>query len=167
MSFFAFPLAVQGSASTAVTVDMLVVFALIVLALVLFATEVVPIDVTAILVMVLLMVLGPWTQISPREGISGFASPATITVLAMLILSTGVSRTGIVQLVGQKMTEFAGSDQRKQLAATIGVTGPASGFINNTPSSRASTSFMVIVPTSSKGSKCTTACRSSTIQVTS
>ncbi|HET7322883.1 MAG TPA: SLC13 family permease [Halococcus sp.] len=112
---------------------MLVVFALIVLALILFATEVVPIDVTAILVMVLLMVLGPWTQISPREGISGFASPATITVLAMLILSTGISRTGIVQLLGRKMTEFAGSDQRKQLAATIGVTGPASGFINNTP----------------------------------
>jgi di/tricarboxylate transporter len=122
-------LAVPG----AMTVDMLVVFAIICLALVLFATEFVPIDVTAILVMVLLMVLGPWTQISPREGISGFSSPATITVLAMLILSTGISRTGVVQMLGQKMTEFAGTDQRKQLAATIGVTGPVSGFINNTP----------------------------------
>ena len=102
MSLFVLPLVVQGSTSTAVTVDMLVVFALIVLALILFATELVPIDVTAILVMVLLMVLSPWTQISPREGISGFSSPATITVLAMFILSTGVSQTGIVQLVGQK-----------------------------------------------------------------
>ncbi|WP_076433628.1 SLC13 family permease [Haladaptatus litoreus] len=112
---------------------MLVVFALILLALALFATEWFPIDVTAILVMVLLMVLEPWTQISPREGISGFANPATITVLAMLILSTGINRTGLVQLIGRKMTTFAGTDRRKQLAATVGVTGPVSGFINNTP----------------------------------
>ncbi|UPW02376.1 SLC13 family permease [Halorussus gelatinilyticus] len=112
---------------------MLVVFALILLALVLFATERLPIDVTAILIMVLLMVLEPWTQISPREGISGFANPATITVLAMLILSTGINRTGIVQLLGRKMATFAGTDRRKQLAATIGVTGPVSGVINNTP----------------------------------
>ncbi|WP_336361410.1 SLC13 family permease [Haladaptatus sp. ZSTT2] len=112
---------------------MLVVFALIALALFLFATEWFPIDVTAIIVMVLLMVLEPWTQVSAQEGISGFSSPATITVLAMLILSTGINRTGIVQLLGRKMASFAGTDQRKQLAATIGVTGPISGFVNNTP----------------------------------
>ncbi|WP_330633552.1 SLC13 family permease [Halocatena halophila] len=112
---------------------MLVVFALIFLALVLFATEWYPIDVTAILVMVLLMILEPWTQISPQEGLSGFANPATITVLAMLILSTGINRTGIVQLISRKMAAFAGTDQRKQLGATIGVTGPISGLINNTP----------------------------------
>jgi di/tricarboxylate transporter len=112
---------------------MLVVFAIILLALVLFATEWFPIDVTAILIMVLLMVLEPWTQISPREGISGFANPATITVLAMLILSTGINRTGIVQLIGRHMAAFAGTDRRKQLAATVGVSGPISGFINNTP----------------------------------
>lgn len=112
---------------------MIVVFAIILLALVLFATEWLPIDVTAILVMVLLIVLGPWTGISPEEGISGFANPATITVLAMLILSTGVNRTGMVQAMGRKMTAFAGTDRRKQLAATIGVGGPVSGAINNTP----------------------------------
>lgn len=133
MFLFVTALAVQSAAPTAVTVDMLVVFAIIFLALALFATEFFPIDVTAILVMVLLMVLRPWTQISPQEGISGFSSPATITVLAMLILSTGISRTGVVQILGRKMTEFAGADKRKQLAATIGVTGPVSGFINNTP----------------------------------
>jgi di/tricarboxylate transporter len=31
------------------------------------------------------------------------------------------------------MAAFAGTDRRKQLAATVGVTGPVSGFINNTP----------------------------------
>ncbi|GGM66954.1 SLC13 family permease [Halarchaeum rubridurum] len=112
---------------------MLVVFALILLALTLFATEWLPIDVTAILVMVLLILLEPWTRITAQEGIAGFASPATITVLAMLILSTGINRTGIVQMLGSKMAAFAGTDRRKQLAATVGITGPVSGFINNTP----------------------------------
>lgn len=116
-----------------VTTNMLIVFALILLALVLFASELIPIDLTAILIMVLLMILGPWTQISPEEGISGFSSTATITVLAMLILSSGISRTGVVQILGQKMAAFAGDDQFKQLATTVGVAGPVSGFINNTP----------------------------------
>ncbi|QRV17270.1 SLC13 family permease [Haloterrigena salifodinae] len=117
---------------------MVVVFGIILLALVLFVTELLPIDVTAILVMVLLMVLGAdgvvnFTQISTAEGTSGFSNSATITVLAMLILSSGISRTGVVQIVGRKMSAFAGEDLDKQLLATIGVSGPISGFINNTP----------------------------------
>jgi di/tricarboxylate transporter len=113
--------------------EMLVVFGIVLLALILFATERFPVDVTAILVMVLLMVLEPLTGITPREGISGFANPATITVLAMLILSAGVSKTGAVQKLGSLMTAFAGGDLRRQLAATIGIAGPSSGIINNTP----------------------------------
>ncbi len=83
--------------------------------------------------MVALIVLEPWTQISADEGISGFASSATITVSAMLILSAGISQTGVVQLVGQRISNFVGESLQKQLLATIGVTGPVSGFINNTP----------------------------------
>ncbi|ODR81167.1 potassium transporter TrkA [Haladaptatus sp. W1] len=116
-----------------VTTDMLVVFAIVLIALVFFATELLPVDVTAILIMVTLMVLEPWTGISTTEGISGFANEATITVLAMLILSAGVSQTGVVQLLGSRLADFAGSDLKKQLFATIGVAGPASGFVNNTP----------------------------------
>ena len=71
MSFSALSPAVQGLGSTPVTADMFVVFALILLAVVLFTTERFPINVTAILLMVLLIVLEPWTQISPQEGISG------------------------------------------------------------------------------------------------
>ena len=112
---------------------MLVVFGIIALTLFLFVTELLPIDVTAILVMVLLMFLNPWTHVSVAEGISGFSNTATVAVLSMLILSTGISQTGLVQIIGKKMAAFAGNDQLKQLVATISVTGPVSGFINNTP----------------------------------
>jgi len=115
------------------TTGMLVVFGVVVLALILFVTEALPVDVTAILVMVLLIVLEPYTRITPELGVSGFSNPATLTVLAMLILSAGISRTGLVQILGRRLARFAGTDRRKQLVATIGVTSLPSGFINNTP----------------------------------
>ncbi|MFB6109429.1 MAG: SLC13 family permease [Halodesulfurarchaeum sp.] len=116
-----------------VTTDMLVVFGIVLLALFLFVTELLPIDVTAIFIMVLLTVLTPWTEVSVTEGLSGFSSTATVAVLAMLILSTGINQTGLVQILGRKMAAFAGDSQPRQLAATLGVAGPISGFINNTP----------------------------------
>nr|WP_281377757.1 SLC13 family permease [Halosimplex pelagicum] len=120
-------------APAGVTVDMVVVGLVVVGAVVLFVTEWLPVDVTAIAVMVTLILLEPWTGISPSQGISGFSSPATITVLAMLILSAGISRTGLVQILGRRIAAFAGDRLDKQLLATIGVAGPASGFVNNTP----------------------------------
>ena len=125
---------------------MVVVFAIILAALVLFALEPVPIDITAIGIMVTLMLLGPITTslaemgllaapidpISAEQGISGFASSATITVLAMFILSAGVQRTGVVQILGRKIAALTGDSETKQLGAIIGVVSPISGVINNT-----------------------------------
>ncbi|MBX0322483.1 SLC13 family permease [Halomicroarcula sp. F13] len=130
------------------------VFALILVALALFATEAVPVDVTAIAVMVALMLAEPVTvtlvdaglladplyvlhrpgdDVSPlTQGLSGFASTATITVLAMFILSDGVQRTGIVQILGSKLAALTGDSETRQLGATVGLVGPISGFINNT-----------------------------------
>jgi di/tricarboxylate transporter len=114
------------------TVGIVIVFAIIVAALVMFVWEPVPIDVTAIGVMVVLMVLGPWTEISPEEGLSGFSNSATITILAMMILSEGIRRTGVIQKVASTIADYTGDDSRKQLGATIGLVGPLSGMINNT-----------------------------------
>lgn len=50
---------------SAATVGTLLVFLIVLVALILFVTEPVPIDVTAIGIMVSLMILGPWTGVSP------------------------------------------------------------------------------------------------------
>jgi di/tricarboxylate transporter len=114
------------------TPGIVVVFLVVLAALVLFATEPVPIDITAIGIMVALMILEPWTRVSPAEGDSGFASSATVTVLAMFVLSYGVQRTGAVQILGRAVGAFTGDDETRQLGATVGVVGSISGFINNT-----------------------------------
>ena len=115
------------------TTGILVVFGLVGLALVLFITEVVRIDVTAILLMVLVIVLAPWTGVDAEAGFSGFSSQATIAVLAMFILSEGVRRTGILQVLSRFISKITGGNPRRQLAALVGLSGGTAGFINNTP----------------------------------
>jgi di/tricarboxylate transporter len=67
-------------------------------AVVLFVTGRLRPDLVARLLVVALAATG---LVSPEEALSGFASPATVIVLAMLILAGGLNRTGATRLVGQ------------------------------------------------------------------
>ncbi|MBP1921466.1 di/tricarboxylate transporter [Halorubrum alkaliphilum] len=116
-----------------VSTGALVVFALIGVALVLFVSEVIPNDVTAIGIVVALAALEPWTGVGARGAISGFANTATVTIVAMYMLSAGIGQTGLVQRLGIRLAGFARGSETRALAATIGTTGPIAGFINNTP----------------------------------
>ena len=117
----------------AMTASMAVVFLIIGMAIVLFVLQPIPLDVTALLVIVMLVLLGPWTTISPADGISGFASEATVTVLMMFILSEGIRRVGAVQLLVELLIAVYGRHHRRQLGSVVGLSGLAAGFINNTP----------------------------------
>ncbi|WP_049980114.1 SLC13 family permease [Halolamina rubra] len=110
-----------------------VVFLLILVVLVAFVTEVVPNDVTAISVVAALVVLEPWTGVGTRAAISGFANPATVTLIAMYMLSAGVQNTGIVERIGVHLAAFTAGREFRALVATVCTTGPLAGFVNNTP----------------------------------
>ncbi|MDF9747228.1 SLC13 family permease [Natrinema salsiterrestre] len=111
----------------------LVVFGLIAVALVLFVSELIPNDVTAIGIIVSLAALEPLTGVGHRAAISGFANTATVTIVAMYMLSAGIQRTGVVQRLGLSLAAFTNGDETRALAATVATTGPIAGFINNTP----------------------------------
>ncbi len=111
----------------------LVVFALIAVALTLFVTEALPPDITAIGVLVSLAVLEPYTGVPATDAIAGFASTATVTIIAMYALSEGIQRTGVVERLGVYIGRATGGDETRLLAATLGTTGAAAGAINNTP----------------------------------
>ena len=116
-----------------VSTGALVVFGLISIALVLFITEAIPNDVTAIGIVVALAALEPWTGVTARGAISGFANTATITIVAMYMLSAGISNTGLVERLGLYLARFTRGSETRALAATVVTTGPIAGFINNTP----------------------------------
>jgi di/tricarboxylate transporter len=114
------------------TFEIALAFGILIVALIIFALELFPIDFVAFTIMGVILVLGPILNVSPEEAISGFSNPATITVLAMFILSAGVYQTGMINLLAQRMIRFAGSSELRQLITVKLVVGPISAFINNT-----------------------------------
>ena len=103
--------------------------AVVIAALVCFITEILPVDITALCVAVILIVLG---LVTPDEGIAGFGNSATITVMAMFILSAGITRTGVVQIFRDLLIEWGGKSISRQILVMGLLVGPISGFINNT-----------------------------------
>ncbi|WP_019508495.1 SLC13 family permease [Pleurocapsa sp. PCC 7319] len=104
-------------------------FSILTLALVAFIFEWFPVDLTAIMVAIILMLLG---LVTPEEGIAGFGNTATITVMAMFILSAGVTRTGAIQVVRDLLLSWSGKNIYQQIAVMGIIVGPISAFINNT-----------------------------------
>ncbi|MFM2314417.1 MAG: hypothetical protein RLZZ04_3693 [Cyanobacteriota bacterium] len=101
----------------------------VVAALVCFIAEWLPVDITAICVAVVLILLG---LVTPDEGIAGFGNSATITVMAMFILSAGIARTGIVQVFRDLLLKWGGKSVTRQILVMGILVGPITAFINNT-----------------------------------
>ncbi|MEF8976850.1 MAG: SLC13 family permease [Halapricum sp.] len=117
----------------ALTTEIAVVFTIVAVAVVLFVTEAIPSDTTALSILVSLVVLQEYTGVEAEAAISGFANPATVTIIAMYILSAGVQRTGVVGRLENAVASYAGDSPRRLLGATVGITGPLAGVVNNTP----------------------------------
>jgi len=103
---------------------------ILIVAFICFAIEWFPVDFTALVVAILLMVFG---IVTPQEGISGFSNPATITVMAMFILSAGISRTGAIQIIGDWLLKWGGKSTPRQIFVMGGLAGSIASFVNNTP----------------------------------
>jgi di/tricarboxylate transporter len=109
--------------------DLVLVGAITLGAVVLFASGRLRIDLVALCV---LAVLGLTGLVTPAEAISGFASEATVTVLAMLILAGGLTRTGATAALGRFIGRAAG-DRRWQVLLGLTVSGAVlSAVVNNT-----------------------------------
>ncbi|AUC60809.1 sulfur deprivation inducible divalent anion:Na+ symporter SdrP [Cyanobacterium sp. HL-69] len=102
---------------------------ILILTLTAFICEWLPVDLTALSVAIILMLFG---LVSPDEGISGFGNSATITVMAMFILSAGITRTGILNIVRDWLIKWGGNHPSRQIFVMGGIVGSISAFINNT-----------------------------------
>jgi di/tricarboxylate transporter len=104
------------------------ILALIVVAIILFATEKLRVDVVAILVLLTLALSG---VITAEEAFSGFASPAVITVWAVYIVSGGLFKTGVADVIGKKIARVAGHSEPRLIAVIMLACGTMSAFMNN------------------------------------
>ena len=107
--------------------EITIVLTILLIAIVLFITEWVSMDVVALLVLSSLAVTG---LLTPTEALSGLSNPAVVTVWAILILSGGLARTGVANLLGRKLLQLAGDNEIRLLVIIMLTVGILSGFMN-------------------------------------
>jgi Na+/H+ antiporter NhaD/arsenite permease-like protein len=69
--------------------------------------------------------------ITPDQVFLGFSHPAVITVMAILVLSAGLSNAGVVDRLANWLSRVEGNHPSTQILSLTGVTGVLSGFIND------------------------------------
>jgi len=110
------------------TFEIAIVIGVLIVSLVLFVSEVIRMDLVALLVLGALAIFG---VVTTEQAFAGFSNSAVITVWAMFILSEGLTRTGIADIIGRQVMRVGGS-RETQLILVIMITGAVlSAFMNN------------------------------------
>lgn len=110
------------------TGDGVLTLAILGVAVALLVTEWVRYDLVALGVLLALAISG---LVPGPVAVGGFGDPAVITVAAVLVLSGGLYRTGVANLIGRRVVRLAGdSPVRLTLVLTL-TAGLLSGIMNN------------------------------------
>jgi di/tricarboxylate transporter len=110
------------------TFEIGLVLTILVLSLALFVSEKLRMDVIALLVLGSLVLT---ELVTPQEAVAGFSNPAVIAVWAMFILSNGLTRAGIADVIGSSVLRLAGRREGRMIMVIMLTAGGLSAFMNN------------------------------------
>jgi len=85
------------------------------------------VDIVAVMALTACVLTG---LVAPDEAFAGFGHPAVITVAAVLGLSSGLSRSGAIDLIAVRINRVA-TGRTAQMVALSSLGGVLSGFMNN------------------------------------
>jgi di/tricarboxylate transporter len=111
------------------TIPILLLLVVLAIALLFFSFEWVSPDVTALGVLIALIVFG---LVPLEKAFMGFGSDTVILLLGLLIMTAALMRTGVVEVVSQKLLQFTRNHPKGLLPATMLAVGILSAIINNT-----------------------------------
>lgn len=111
------------------TTQIAIVLSLLFVALVLFATERIPIDIVAIVLVLLLVISG---TLSASEAFAGFGNDIVITISGLFILTGGLARTGVIDVVGRRLQGIAGNNEFRMAAMVMMVAALCAAVMKNT-----------------------------------
>ncbi len=121
------------------TIEIAWVSIILVITIYLFAFEVVGVDVAATSIMVL---LGLTSLLAPFMGLEhglvdnkhlfdGFSSNAVISIIAVMIIGSGLDKTGIMSKVAAYILQVGGTTERRIIPIISGTVGVISSFMQN------------------------------------
>ena len=102
---------------------------LLLIAVVLFATEKIPVDIVGIILVIGLVITG---ILNVQECVSGFGDSIIITIAGLFVLTGGLVKTGLVDLIGRRLYRIAGDNEFFLLLLIMLVGTISSTFMNNT-----------------------------------
>lgn len=111
------------------TAQIAIVLGIFVAAIVLFVLEAFSIDLVALLV---LLALAIFKALTVQQAFDSFANSAVIMVALILVLTQGVTKTGITDRAGHLIYRLAGRGEKATLAVVLLLVMSVSAFINNT-----------------------------------
>jgi di/tricarboxylate transporter len=110
--------------------QIILVFAVLILVFCAFLAEKYPPDLIAMGGFLILILSDIFTK---NEILSVFSSSAPITIGAMFIISSALERTGLVDMLGKIINQYAGRSYTSLLLCTVPLVMVLSAFMNNTP----------------------------------
>jgi di/tricarboxylate transporter len=111
------------------TTGIAIVLSLLIVALVLFAIERIPIEVVAIL---LVMGLVLTKTLTVGEAFAGFGNDIVITIAGLFILTGGLAKTGVIDLVGRRLHRTAGESEFRMTALIMFAAALCAAVMKNT-----------------------------------
>lgn len=110
------------------TPEIALVLTILAAAVVFLITEWIPMEVTALLSLGAVALTG---LVTPTEALSGFSNPAVVTVWAVFILSGGLTRTGVANVIGHFVLRMAGTRETTMIIVIMTTAGLMSAIMNN------------------------------------
>lgn len=119
-------------------IQMWAVFAIVAVGVYLYVSERFSIEATSVGLIFALMMFGnlftPSDQgLDTASMLSGFAAPALITIMALLVVGQGLFQTGALESMTVAINKALDNRPRRTLALVFGVAFAVSMFMNNTP----------------------------------
>ena len=111
------------------TTQIAIVLALLFVALVLFGTERIPIEIVAILLVIALVVTN---TLSASEAFAGFGNDIVITIAGLFILTGGLAKTGVIDVVGRRLHRIAGDSEFRITALIMFAAALCAAVMKNT-----------------------------------
>ena len=111
-----------------VTLEIALVLGILVVAVVLFVSGKIRMDVIALSVLGSLVLT---RLVTPEEAVAGFSNGAVVAIWAMFILSDGLTRSGIANIIGANMLRAAGRNEIRMIVVIMLSAGTLSFFMNN------------------------------------
>lgn len=109
--------------------EIILIFSILIITIVLFAFEVFPVDKISFFLIATLALTG---LVTPEEAISGFSNPATITILALLIIALAMEDNGVITSLSTILNKLHFLPLFLLIPAFMLITGTISAFINTT-----------------------------------